>query len=47
MRLQRDKKEADEVNKGQECGLLFQGTISIEKGDILEFYEEERKKREI
>jgi len=47
IQLQRDKKEADEVNKGQECGLLFQGTSVIEKGDILEFYEEERKKREI
>ena len=47
MRLQRDKKEVDEVNKGQECGLLFQGTAIIEKGDILEFYEEEKTKREI
>jgi translation initiation factor IF-2 len=45
--LQRDKKEADEVSKGQECGVLFKGNTTIEKRDILEIYEEERKKREI
>jgi translation initiation factor IF-2 len=45
--LQRDKKEADEVSKGQECGVLFKGNTTIEKKDILEIYEEERKKREI
>ena len=45
--LQRDKKEADEVNKGQECGMQFKGNTTVEKGDTLEIYEEERKKREI
>ncbi len=45
--LQKNKKEADEVNKDQEAGLLVKGTTSIEKGDTLEFYEEERKKREL
>lgn len=47
IQLQRDKKEIDEVNKNQECGIQFKGTALIEKGDILEAYEEERKKREI
>ncbi|MAF20872.1 MAG: translation initiation factor IF-2 [Parcubacteria group bacterium] len=47
IKLQRDKKDAEEVNKNQECGILFKGTTTIEKGDILEAYEEEKKKREI
>jgi len=45
--LQRDKKEIDEVKKGQECGIQFRGDTIIEQNDILEFYQEERKKREI
>jgi len=47
IQLQRDKKDVEEVAKGQECGILFQGTATIEEGDVLEIYEEERKKREI
>lgn len=47
VQLQRDKKEIDEVSKGQECGILFKGTGEIEKGDVLEVYEERREKREI
>ncbi|MBU1176847.1 translation initiation factor IF-2, partial [Patescibacteria group bacterium] len=47
IQLQRDKKEIDEVSKEQECGILFQGTTIIEEKDILEFYKEEKKKREI
>ncbi len=47
IQLQRDKKEADEASKGQECGLAIQNLIRIEKGDTLEIYEEERKKRQI
>jgi len=45
--LQRDKKNIDEVNKGQECGIQFRGNANIEKGDILESYKEEKKKREL
>lgn len=47
IQLQRDKKETEEVSKEQECGILFQGNTNIEEKDILEFYQEERKKREI
>ncbi|MCG2809268.1 MAG: hypothetical protein L6275_02915, partial [Candidatus Portnoybacteria bacterium] len=47
VQLQRDKKETDEVGKGHECGLAVRGLTSIEKGDTLEIYTEERKKREI
>ncbi len=47
IQLQRDKKEIEEVSKDQECGILFQGTTIIEEKDILEFFKEEKKKREI
>jgi translation initiation factor IF-2 len=45
--LQRQKKEADEVAKGSECGLLFEGPAKIEKTDILIAYKEERKRGEL
>ena len=45
--LQKQKKEIDEALKGSECGLLYEGTGKIEKGDILEIYTEERRKREL
>ena len=47
IQLQRNKKDIKEAAKDQECGISFKGTTSIEKGDVLEIYEEERKKREI
>jgi len=47
IQLQRNKKEVDEASKGQECGILFKGMPVIEERDILDIYEEERKKREI
>jgi len=47
IQLQRDKKDTEEVAKGQECGIFFLGSTTIEEGDILEIYEEEKKKREI
>jgi translation initiation factor IF-2 len=45
--LQRDKKETDEVIKGSECGLLYEGNIKIEEEDILAIYSEEKRKIEI
>jgi len=45
--LQRDKKDIDKLSKGQEAGILFEGNIKIEKGDILQAYTEERKKGEL
>ena len=47
LQLQHNKKEAEEAAKGQECGIMFEGEAIIEKGDILEVYEEEKKKREL
>ena len=42
--LQRNKREADLVQKGDECGILFEGNVAIETGDVLLFYTEERVK---
>jgi translation initiation factor IF-2 len=33
--LQRNKKDTERVGKGEECGILFEGDIKIEEGDIL------------
>ncbi len=45
--LQRDKKEIGELEKGSDCGMLYEGDIKIEEGDILEVYIKERKKGEL
>ncbi|MCX6759202.1 MAG: translation initiation factor IF-2 [Candidatus Nealsonbacteria bacterium] len=42
--LQRNKKNAVLISKGEECGILFEGDVIIEEGDILLFYTEEKKK---
>lgn len=47
IQLQRNKKDTEEAAKGQECGVLLESQAVIEKGDNLEIYQEERKKREI
>ena len=43
--LQHDKQDTPEVPKGQECGLLVEADTNIEKSDVLEMYEEEKKKK--
>lgn len=45
--LQRDKKDMDVLKKGDECGILFEGNVKVEKGDILVAYIEEHKKGEL
>ena len=45
--LQRNKKDIDQCQKGEECGILFEGNIRIEEGDILKIYTEERRKGEL
>ncbi|MEA3293110.1 MAG: translation initiation factor IF-2 [Patescibacteria group bacterium] len=42
--LQKNKKDADAVGKGEECGLLYKGDTKIEEGDILVFYQEIKNK---
>jgi len=45
--LQKDKKDVKIAIKGQECGILYEGDVKIEEGDILAIYTEERKKGEL
>jgi len=45
--LQRNKKEIDEVVKGAECGILYEGTVKIVEKDILAAFTEERRKIEL
>lgn len=45
--LQRDKKNVDLLRKGDEAGILFEGNVKIEKGDILVAYIETRQKSEL
>ncbi len=47
IQLQRDKKEVDEISKGQECGILIQSSATIEKGDLLNFYQETKQKKQL
>jgi translation initiation factor IF-2 len=45
--LQRDKKDVDLARKGDEAGILFEGNVKIEKGDIIVAYVETRQKGEL
>lgn len=45
--LQRNKKDAERLIKGDECGILFEGNIKIQEGDIIVAYVEERIKGEL
>ena len=45
--LQRNKKDVDLARKGDEAGILFEGNIKIEKGDIIVAYIETRQKGEL
>jgi len=45
--LQRNKKDIDSVPKGDECGILFEGDVKIEEGDVLVVYTEEKRKAQI
>lgn len=46
--LQRDKKDAERVKKGEECGILYEGVyppeIKIAEGDVLVIYQKEQRK---
>ncbi len=45
--LQQNKQNADEVNQGNECGVVFEGPAKIAVGDTLICYKEEAKKRSL
>ena len=42
--LQRNKKDIEKGVKGDECGILFEGDVKAEEGDLLVVYREEKKK---
>jgi translation initiation factor IF-2 len=42
--LQRNKKDIDVLGKGEECGILFEGEVKIEEGDVLVVFQKERQK---
>jgi translation initiation factor IF-2 len=43
--LHQNKQNVDEVGQGNECGVVFEGSIKIAEGDTLVAYKEEEKKR--
>jgi translation initiation factor IF-2 len=45
--LQQNKQNADEVNQGNECGVVFEGNTKIAVGDTLICFKEELKKRSL
>ena len=45
--LQKNKKDIDLARKGDEAGILFEGNVTIEKGDIIVAYTEVRQKGEL
>jgi len=47
VQLQHNKKDMAEVEKGREAGILFEGDVVVEEGDIIECYRLERKRREL
>jgi len=42
--LQQEKKEIGKVEKGKEAGILFEGGVILEEGDILQIYRQEKEK---
>lgn len=45
--LQQNKQNANEVNQGNECGVVFEGSVKIQVGDTLICYKEEEKRRSL
>ena len=45
--LQKNKKDVSLVPKGEECGILYEGDVSVEQDDILQFYIEEKQKNPV
>ena len=45
--LQKNKKDVERATKGEEAGILYEGSTRVEQGDILVFYTQERIKIEL
>jgi translation initiation factor IF-2 len=39
--LQKEKKDVEVAQKGEECGILYEGPVKIQQGDILKFSTQE------
>jgi translation initiation factor IF-2 len=37
LNLQKEKKDVEVANKGEECGILYEGQVKIQQGDIIKF----------
>jgi len=44
IKLQQDKQDIDQVGKGRECGILYQGDVQVQEDDVLTIYIEETKR---
>ena len=42
-----DDELVEKAKKGEECGILYEGNVKIEEGDVLQIYTEERRKGEL
>ncbi len=42
--LQKNKKTMEKLKKGEECGILYEGNIKVQKEDVLHLYFKEEKK---
>lgn len=45
--LQKNKKDQEKIGRGEECGILFEGNVKAEPGDVLLLYTETRKRGEL
>ena len=45
--LQRNKKEEEKVQKGDECGMLHESDVKVQEGDVLALYTKESKKESL
>ena len=45
IQLQRNKKDIEEVSRGDECGILFRCEGEVTEGDTIDIYEEEEKRK--
>ena len=45
--LQINKKDVEKATRGDECGILYEGDVKIQEGDILVIYTKEKKKLEL
>ncbi len=45
--LQKNKKDIEKAGKGEECGILYEGDVKIEEGDVLQIYETKSSRQSI